>query len=91
VEVEKSGPFAFEHMPVKQDGCGFCHTPHGSTKPRLLRLSEANMLRLRCHSPIANRGTPEAPSSHDQSIKFQACTMCHTQLHGSNLSEFFLR
>lgn len=88
---EKMGPFAFEHMPVKQEGCVGCHTPHGSTNPRQLRVSEVNVLCLQCHSPIANRATPEAPSFHNQSTKYQACTLCHTQIHGSNFDEFFFR
>lgn len=88
---EKMGPFPFEHMPVKQEGCGGCHTPHGSTNPRQLRVSEVNILCLQCHSPIANRATPEAPSFHTQSTKYQACTLCHTQIHGSNFDEFFFR
>lgn len=88
---EKMGPFAFEHMPVKQEGCTGCHTPHGSTNPRQLRVSQVNVLCLQCHSPIANRDTPEAPSFHNQSTKYQACTLCHTQIHGSNFDEFFFR
>ena len=90
--AEKVGPYAFEHMPVKQDGCVSCHTPHGSTNPRQLRVSEVNILCLQCHSPIAGRSTPpEIPSFHNQASKYQACTMCHTQIHGSNFSEFFFR
>jgi DmsE family decaheme c-type cytochrome len=88
---DKMGPFAFEHMPVKQEGCMGCHTPHGSTNPRLLRVSVVNVLCLQCHSPMADRATPEAPSFHNQSAKYQACTMCHTQIHGSNFDEFFFR
>jgi DmsE family decaheme c-type cytochrome len=88
---EKMGPFAFEHMPVKQDGCGSCHTPHGSTNPRQLRVSNVNILCLQCHTADINRPTPEAPSFHNQNTKFQACTMCHTQIHGSNFDEFFFR
>ena len=91
---EKMGPFTFEHMPVKQDGCGSCHTPHGSTNPRQLRVSNVNVLCLQCHSPIAGRftrGTPDLPSFHNQAQKYQACTLCHTQIHGSNFDEFFFR
>jgi DmsE family decaheme c-type cytochrome len=89
--TEKMGPFSFEHMPVKQEGCSGCHTPHGSTNPRQLRVSQINILCLQCHSPIANRDTPEAPSFHNQAAKYQACTLCHTQIHGSNFDEFFFR
>ena len=27
----------------------------------------------------------------DQNTKYQACTMCHTQIHGSNFSPVFFR
>lgn len=85
------GPFVFEHQPVKQEGCSSCHTPHGSTNPRLLRVSQVNLLCLQCHTPTANRAVPGLPSFHTQNAKYQACTMCHTQIHGSNFDEFFFR
>jgi DmsE family decaheme c-type cytochrome len=88
---DKMGPFVFEHMPVKQDGCTACHVPHGSTNPRLLRVSNVNVMCLQCHTADINKPTPEAPSFHRQNTQFQACTLCHTQIHGSNFSEFFFR
>lgn len=89
--TEKSGPFVFEHVPVKAEGCTSCHTPHGSVNPRLLRVANVNMLCLQCHSPIAGRDIPQIPSFHNQNAKYQACTMCHTQIHGSNFDEFFFK
>lgn len=89
--TETMGPFAFEHVPVKQEGCTACHTPHGSTNPRLLRVSQVNILCMQCHSPTAGNNVPQIPSFHTQSTKYQACTMCHTQIHGSNFNEFFFR
>ncbi len=89
--TEKAGPFVFEHVPVKQAGCTSCHTPHGSTNPRLLRVSQINILCLQCHSPINNNPTPDIPTFHNQAGKYQACTMCHTQIHGSNFNEFFFK
>ena len=89
--TETMGPFAFEHVPVRQEGCTSCHSPHGSTNPRLLRVSQVNLLCLQCHSPTVGSNVPEAPSFHNQSAKYQACTMCHTQIHGSNFNEFFFR
>jgi DmsE family decaheme c-type cytochrome len=85
------GPFVFEHQPVKQEGCTSCHTPHGSTNPRLLRVSQVNLLCLQCHTATANRAVPGIPSFHTQNAKYQACTMCHAQIHGSNFDEFFFR
>ena len=41
--MDKAGPFAFEHAPVKIEGCVVCHSPHGSSNPRLLRRSQINL------------------------------------------------
>lgn len=89
--TETMGPFAFEHVPIKQDGCTSCHTPHGSTNPRLLKVSQVNILCLQCHSPTFGSNVPQIPGFHNQNAKYQACTMCHTQIHGSNFDEFFFR
>jgi DmsE family decaheme c-type cytochrome len=86
--VDKQGPFVYEHVPVKTEGCTACHTPHGSNNPRYLRVSQVNLLCLQCHSFPAQG--PAGPS-HNQSTKYQACTMCHAQIHGSNASNVFFR
>ncbi len=53
--TDTMGPFVFEHAPVKTDeGCLTCHTPHGSTNPRLLQVNNINFLCLRCHTPNTN-------------------------------------
>jgi DmsE family decaheme c-type cytochrome len=91
--TDTMGPFVFEHAPVKTDeGCLSCHTPHGSTNPRLLQVNNVNFLCLRCHTPNMNgaAGRPVGPN-HDQSAKYQACTVCHTQIHGSNFDPVFFR
>lgn len=82
------GPFVYEHVPVKTEGCTSCHTPHGSTNPRFLRVSQVNLLCLQCHT-FPTQG-PNGPT-HDQSAKYQACTMCHVAIHGSNASNVFFR
>ena len=94
------GPFVFEHVPVKTEGCTACHQPHGSITPRLLKVNQANLLCLQCHTPgvtpntrthdVNAPGTPASPV-HDQSQKFQACTMCHVFIHGSNADETFMK
>ncbi len=94
------GPFVFEHVPVKTEGCQACHQPHGSINPRLLKVNQVNILCLQCHTPgvtpntrsgeVNAPGTPSEPV-HDQSAKFQACTMCHVQIHGSNADETFMK
>ena len=86
--VDKQGPFVYEHVPVKTEGCTACHTPHGSTNPRLLKVSLVNMLCLQCHT-LPTVG-PSGPG-HNQSAKYQACTMCHNQIHGSNFSAVFFK
>jgi DmsE family decaheme c-type cytochrome len=89
--VDKAGPFAYEHEPVKTEGCISCHTPHGSTNPRLLKRTQVNLLCLECHTLTTDAGAPALPSFHNQSQKYSACTMCHTQVHGSNFSSFFFQ
>jgi DmsE family decaheme c-type cytochrome len=87
--ADKAGPFVFEHAPVKTEGCVACHTPHGSSNVRLLKRSQVNLLCLECHTPSAGVG-PAGPT-HDQSQKYQSCTVCHITIHGSNQSNFFFR
>jgi DmsE family decaheme c-type cytochrome len=94
------GPFVFEHVPVKTEGCTACHQPHGSVNPRLLKVNQVNLLCLQCHTPGTTPNTrsgdtnaPATPASpvHDQSQKFQACTMCHVFIHGSNADATFMK
>jgi len=88
--ADKRGPFVFEHEPVKVEGCASCHTPHGSPNAHLLKVSNVNILCLSCHTAsFAN--APGAPSFHNQAAQFQACTLCHTQIHGSNFDHFFFK
>lgn len=83
--VDKAGPFIFEHAPVKTEGCVACHVPHGSSNPRLLKRSQINLLCLECHTLTGGGLAPVGPT-HDQSQKYQACTVCHLAVHGSNIS-----
>ncbi len=89
--VDKQGPFVFEHEPVKTEGCTACHTPHGSPNPHLLRVANVNQLCLQCHTVSSFSGAPGTPSFHNQAAKYQACTLCHTQIHGSNVNQFFFQ
>ena len=86
---DKQGPFLFEHPPVRMDGCTSCHTPHGSVNARLLRVTPVNVLCMQCHSPAMNSAAPGIPSFHNQTQKYQSCTMCHPAIHGSNAAETF--
>jgi DmsE family decaheme c-type cytochrome len=82
--ADKRGPFVYEHEPVKVEGCQSCHTPHGSPNAHMLKVSNVNLLCLSCHTTsFAN--APGAPSFHNQAAQYQACTVCHVQVHGSNV------
>ena len=89
--TDKAGPFAFEHAPVKTEGCVVCHSPHGSANPRLLRRSNINLLCLECHTLTVDSAAPGIPTFHNQAQKYQACTLCHVAIHGSNSDHFFFK
>jgi DmsE family decaheme c-type cytochrome len=84
--TEKQGPFVYQHE-AKIEGCVACHTPHGSTNARLLVQNQVNLLCLSCHS--SDLGAPGTPTFHNLAQKYQACTLCHTAIHGSNTSSVF--
>jgi predicted CXXCH cytochrome family protein len=71
---------------VKTEGCSACHTPHGSSNPRLLTRSQMGLLCTECHTTTAGMAAPGIPTgpAHNQAQKYQACTLCHTAVHGSN-------
>lgn len=88
--TETAGPFVYEHDVVKTEGCTACHNPHGGPNPRLLNRANVNTICLQCHSPSPNftTGEPIGPA-HNQAVQYQACTTCHTSIHGSNTSPIF--
>lgn len=89
--TDKAGPFVFEHAPVKTEGCVSCHSPHGSSNPRLLKRSQVNLLCLECHTLTIDSAVPGIPSFHNQAQKYQACTLCHVAIHGSNSDRNFFK
>ena len=89
--ADKQGPYVFEHAPVKTEGCQSCHVPHGGPNPHMLRVSTVNLLCFQCHTNSSFSGAPSAPSFHNQTTQFQACTLCHTNIHGSNFDPFFFK
>jgi len=90
--ADKQGPFTYEHAPVKTEGCVACHTPHGSSHPRLLRFSAVNQLCLTCHSVAHDVGAVEpAGPQHNQNAQYANCTACHVKIHGSRTSPVFFR
>ncbi len=86
---ETAGPFVYEHDVVKTEGCVACHFPHGGPNARLLSRANVNTLCLQCHSPSPNFTTAPIPTFHNQTAQYQACTVCHTSIHGSNTSSIF--
>jgi DmsE family decaheme c-type cytochrome len=89
--AETAGPFVYEHPPLKTEGCTSCHFPHGSPNPRLLTRNNVNSLCLQCHTASFNFTAPGTPSFHNQATQYQACTVCHVQIHGSNASSVFFK
>ncbi len=90
--AEKSGPFVFEHAPLKIRNCQSCHVPHGSNNTKMLIRSTVRALCLECHSFTPQVLTAQPPAFHDvRSPRYQNCTTCHVKIHGSNSSPIFLR
>jgi DmsE family decaheme c-type cytochrome len=86
--TDKQGPFVYHHEALIE-GCVVCHTPHGSTNQRMLQQNQVNLLCLGCHALPADIGPPGTPTFHNQAQKYQACTLCHIAIHGSNTSSVF--
>lgn len=90
--TDKQGPFVYEHLPTTVEGCAACHTPHGSSNPKMLKRNQVRQLCLECHSTIFDDLAPNAPSFHNQAtVRFQNCTICHVKIHGSQTHAFFFR
>ena len=95
--VDKRGPFAFEHPPVRVEGCEVCHYPHGSMNAKLLKRPVVFTVCLECHNGqdsfgTRNNGIPTQTNKHNMlDPKFQKCTTCHVAIHGSYSDPFFLR
>jgi DmsE family decaheme c-type cytochrome len=86
--TETRGPFVYEHVAVKAEGCVGCHTPHGSQNPRLLSMPAIAPLCNQCHSGVANNTVHGMGAGSSETI---TCTNCHTYIHGSNMNAAFLR
>jgi len=95
--ADKRGPFAFEHPPVRIEGCETCHRPHGSMNTRLLTRPMVFTVCLECHNGAGNFGrqgdgiVPQSGIHNMADPKFRNCTACHVRIHGSNADPNFLR
>jgi DmsE family decaheme c-type cytochrome len=97
------GPFTYEHVPVRMDGCQACHEPHNSVNPKMLNRHEVRFTCLECHSNLsaiqpstgaqngnALGGVP--PAFHDlNNPRYRNCTVCHVKVHGSYTNRDLLR
>ena len=94
---DKRGPFAFEHPPVRVEGCESCHEPHGGPNARLLKRPVVFALCFQCHNGApgfgrTGTGVPTQTPLHNMADpRFQNCTACHVRIHGSNADATFLR
>lgn len=57
----------------------------------MLKRSNTNQLCLECHTITFGSTVKDTPSFHNQATKYQACNMCHSNIHGSNFSQFFFK
>jgi hypothetical protein len=80
---------------VGAETCKTCHeeiydgwekSPHWKTT--LNKEASPSKLCLQCHT-FPTQG-PAGPA-HNQSAKYQTCTMCHAAIHGSNFSNVFFK
>ena len=68
--ADKQGPFVYEHAPVKTEGCVACHTPHGSSNPRLLNTARGPALSdVSQRGPWCRRNEPAGPQ-HNQNAQY---------------------
>ena len=63
--------------------CSACHTAHGSPNRHLLNFQAVAELCFSCHNMV--------PGFHARFTLETQCTNCHSTIHGSFLSPFFLR
>lgn len=86
---DQGGPFMYEHdaansYMVGGTGCVECHDPHGSENDLLLK-QPTNDLCNSCHNTLGHELVhPE------RSFKSYSCTSCHTDHHGSFVSNLLL-
>ncbi len=80
--ADKGGPYTFEHGSVMVEGCVACHAPHGSPNRHMLKYQRVAELCFSCHA--------SPPSFHSRFTLDTVCTNCHSSIHGSNFSPFFL-
>ncbi len=82
--TDKGGPFLYEHLSSRVEGCTVCHEVHGSPNRHMLTQQSVADLCFSCHAA--------APAWHANfSSEGTNCVTCHSTIHGSNLSHKFLK
>lgn len=94
--ADKRGPFAFEHPPVREEGCQSCHMPHGSPNAKMLTRQEVRLVCLECHANLPGAAKIVTgvvpPAFHDLNLpQYRNCTTCHQKIHGSYIDRNLLR
>lgn len=81
--TDKSGPYLYEHGASRIEGCSSCHNVHGSPNRHMLNQQSVSDLCFSCHTT--------AVSWHARFDSSTNCVVCHATIHGSNLSNRFLK
>lgn len=82
--TDKGGPFLFEHEASRVEGCTACHEVHGTPNRHLLTHQSTSDLCFSCHTSAVSWHSRFTSTSTN-------CAVCHSALHGSNLSKIFLK
>lgn len=88
-----AGPFAYEHPPVKVEGCVSCHAAHGAQDPDFLVAGGVPKICRQCHevgkTSLHVHEISAAGLVRNRAGEYVPCTNCHSHIHGSNDSKFF--
>lgn len=79
---QKAPPGSYTHGPVAAGACVFCHNPHSSPNPAMLRAAPPRTLCLQCHQAedlAANELHPPLEDLGDED-----CTSCHNPHRSSS-------
>lgn len=82
--TDKGGPYFYEHAASRIEGCTACHEVHGTPNRHMLTHQSTSDLCFSCHTT--------AVSWHSRfDSRTTNCAVCHSTIHGSNLSKIFLK
>lgn len=88
-----AGPFAYEHPPVKVEGCVSCHAAHGAQDANFLIAGGVPKMCRQCHeigkTSLHAHDISAAGLVRNRAGEYVPCTNCHSHVHGSNDSKFF--